>query len=98
MEKKKLVTIVSESSIERQVLDGIKKLKITGYTIVEARGSGAHGSRGDESEHDRNIRIEAICDEEQAHQLIQSLMQKYSKNYAMVAYTSDIEVFRSGKF
>lgn len=96
--KKKLVTIISESSIERRVLDDIRRFKIKGYTIVEARGSGAHGFRGDESEHDRNIRIEAICEEACARQLIEHLMKVYYKNYAMIAYLSDVEVFRSDKF
>jgi nitrogen regulatory protein P-II 2 len=96
--KRKLVTIISESSIERRVLDDIRRLKIKGYTIVEARGSGAHGARSDESEHDRNIRIEAICDETVARQLIEHLMKTYYKNYAMITYMTDVEVFRSDKF
>lgn len=96
--KRKLVTIVAEAVLERWIEQDMLRLGIHGYTVVEARGAGAHGVRSAESEQDRNVRIEAICEERVAEAVVQHLFDKYSQNYAMVLYLTDVEVIRPGKF
>ena len=46
----------------------------------------------------RNIRVEVICARAQAETLLAHLQVRYFANYAMVAYLSEVEVLRPGKF
>lgn len=96
--KRKLLTIVTEAVIERQVVDDLKRMKIHGYTLMEARGWGSHGSRSAQGEQDRNVRIEAICDDETAEVIVEYLRDHYYRNFAMITFLQDVEVLRPEKF
>ncbi|NCN27119.1 transcriptional regulator [bacterium] len=96
--KRKLLTIITESIMEDAIEQELKLYKISGYTILDARGSGQSGLRDANHETDKNIRIEAICTEEIAKKLSLHLKQTYYENYAMVLFLTDVEVLRPDKF
>jgi nitrogen regulatory protein PII len=98
MEKRKLVTIVTEVSIEQLVIHDIKKLGAHGYTSVSASGEGSRGMRQGDWDLNKNVRIEIICDETTARAIADHLMNTYYEHYAMVVYIADVEVLRPGKF
>lgn len=91
----KLLTIYTEAALESSLIRKIDKLGATGYTITNARGKGSSGSRTAFWEANSNIRIEIMCNEEVATAISHSLHEKYGKNYAMMTFTSDIEVMGS---
>jgi hypothetical protein len=93
-----LVTIVTEAVLERQLAEDLKRLGAHGYTIVEARGEGSRGIRAAEWEYSRNIRVETICEQHVAEAIMKHLVATYYANYAMIAYTSEVEVMRPEKF
>lgn len=95
---KKLVTIITESILESMLVKDLKVLGAKGYTIVEARGSGAHGTRSADWGQNQNIKIEVICGDATAQQIIEHCQNNYYTNYAMVVFTADIQVMRSEKF
>ena len=97
-EKRTLLTVFTESSIEQVLVRDMNRLGVKGYTISEARGKGSRGVRDASWDESRNIRIEVICAREQAEALLTHLQERYYSNYAMVAYFSDVEVLRPGKF
>ncbi len=96
--QKKLVTIITESILEQMLVKDLKDLGAKGYTIVEARGSGAHGTRSADWGQNQNIKIEIICNDSTAQAICEHCQKNYYSNYAMVVFTSDIKVLRSDKF
>ena len=97
-EKRTLLTVFTEASIEHVLIRDMDRLGIRGYTISDARGKGSRGVRDASWDESRNIRIEVICDRPQAEMLLGHLQTRYYSNYAMVAFFTDVEVLRPGKF
>ena len=94
----KLVTIVTEAVIERQLLDELDELGASGYTVTNARGRGHSGERHDGWEHTANIRIEVVCGQELANKILLHLKEHYYSHFAMVVYQADVGVLRPEKF
>lgn len=90
----KLLTIITESVLETTLARELDRLNARGYTITDARGKGHHGVRNAGWEPSSNIRIEVACDEATAGAIAGFLEKNYSDNYAMILFTSDIEVLR----
>jgi hypothetical protein len=97
-EKRTLLTIFTESSIEQLLIRDMDRMGVRGYTVSDARGKGSRGVRDASWDESRNIRIEVICARPQAEALLSHLQLRYYSNYAMVAYMSEVEVLRPGKF
>ena len=94
----KLLTIFTEASLESRLINDIKQRGGLGYTITNARGRGTQGDRNASWDANSNIRIEIICTALFAEKMGQFLQAKYYDNYAMVSFTSDIQVLRPEKF
>ena len=94
----KVLTIITEATIESSLLDDFEALGVKGFTIVDARGKGRRGARMGGWETNSNIRIEIICNTELAKTISTFLKDKYYENYAIVMYLSDTQVFRLDKF
>ena len=94
----KVLTIITEASIESSLVDDFESLGVRGFTIVDARGKGRRGSRMGGWDSSSNIRIEIICDADQANTISAFIKDKYFETYAIVIYLSDSQVFRLDKF
>ena len=44
-EKRKLVTVITEASLERELAQELERLGAHGYTVADVRGKGGHGER-----------------------------------------------------
>lgn len=97
-EKRTLLTVFTEAPIEHVLIKDMDRLGIRGYTISDARGKGSRGVRDAAWDESKNIRIEIICNRNQAEALLAHLQERYYSNYAMVAYLSEVEVLRPAKF
>jgi len=95
---RKLVTIITESSLETTLTRDVEKLGAHGYTISDARGKGARGVRDAGWDASSNIRMEVICNDNTAQAIIAHLAAKYYDNYAMVIYSMDVSILRPEKF
>lgn len=95
---KKLLVIISESSLERFLVRDVKQFGAHGYTIVDARGGGTHGTRDADWEGNRSIRMEVICDDTVAERIAEHVLTQYGKNYSLSIYFSDVAVLRKEKF
>ena len=96
--RRKLLTVVTESALERQLVHDVLEFGAHGYTISEARGGGAHGEMQGAFSLDSNIRMDVICDDTVAERLALHLRDHYYSNYAMVVFLSEVEVLRPEKF
>lgn len=95
---KKLLVIISEAPLEKFLVRDVKQLGAHGYTIVDARGGGAHGTRDADWEGNRSIRMEVICDAPVAEKIASHVLDQYGKNYVLSLYLSDVAVIRKDKF
>ena len=95
---RKLVSVICEAALERQLVAEAQLLGIGGYTISDVRGGGTHGVRGGEWEAERSIEFKVVCEGAAAERLSHTLMERYGTHFALVLYASDVGVLRAGKF
>ncbi|RMA81279.1 P-II family nitrogen regulator [Umboniibacter marinipuniceus] len=95
---KTLITIVTEASLENKLSKELDDFGVHGYTITDARGKGARGLRSGDWDVESNIRIEVICSELIARELMNLLQERYYDNFAMITYSHEVFVLRPEKF
>ena len=96
--KKILITIVTESSLESRLSKEFDKIGVLGYTIIDARGKGARGERNADWDADSNIQVEVICSAAMADKIWELLKEKYFEDYAMITHSHEVLVLRPDKF
>ena len=97
-EKRTLLTVFCEASLEPLLMRDMDRMAIRGYTFSDARGKGSRGVRDASWDEARNIRVEVICARDQAETLLAHLQARYYAHYAMVDCLSEVEVLRPEKF
>jgi len=95
---RKLVTIITEAVIEKDLVLELEKLGVSGYTITDARGKGHSGVRNTGWEHGANIRVEVVCDDGLADALADNLKKRCYENYTMILFVTEVDVLRPEKF
>ena len=55
---RKLVTVITEANLERDLVRELDALGVAGYTVSDARGRGDKGLRASHWGHSSNIRVE----------------------------------------
>lgn len=95
---RKLVTIVAEAALEATLTRELERLGAPGYTICDARGRGRRGVRSAGWDLSGNIRVEVVCGADVAAAIAACLRERYSDDYALILFTSDVEVLRTEKF
>lgn len=95
--ERQLVTIVAEAVLRRRLLDDIRSLGATGYSISTTDGSGTGGRQTSDWE-GPHVRIETIVRDEVADAILAHLVEHYFTNYAVVAWASTVRVARPAKF
>lgn len=98
MTARKLLTIICEADLERILVGLLGNLGARGYTIMDARGHGAHGERDGLWPPSANIRIEVLCDETLAGKIATVLQERYYEGYGMIVFIVDAQVLRPDKF
>jgi len=96
--QRRLLTIVTEAALERELLAEFDALGVRGYTITDARGKGGRGRRQSEWAQQGNIRIEIVCDAPLAERVAARLRERYYDHYAMILFLQDVSVLRPDKF
>ncbi len=96
--RRKLLTVITGSNLERDVVREIEALGVGGYTISDARGRDYHGLRASHWGHSSNIRLEIVCDTPLAERVLARLREKYYEYYAIVMWAVDVGVLRPDKF
>ena len=96
---RKLVTIIAEASLETELAAALTAIGVSGYTALDCRGAGRHGSRpGDLGLQSRNVRIEVLCDDARADAIVERLQGQYFADWAIILYLSDVQVLRPHRF
>ena len=95
---RRLLTIVTEAALERELVAEFDTLGVRGYTITDARGKGGRGRRQSDWAQQGNIRVEIVCDSAVAERVAARLRERYYDHYAMILFLQDVSVLRPDKF
>jgi nitrogen regulatory protein P-II 2 len=95
---KKLLVIISEAALEKQLVRDARQFGAHGYTIYDVRGGGERGEREAQWDADRLIEMKVICDATVVETLARHVLERYAPHYAMTLFTADVGVFRPQKF
>lgn len=95
---RKMLTIITESILEKPLIAEALRCGAHGYTVHDVRGAGEHGAREQLWEADRTLEIKVICTEEVANQIADKVLATYAQNYRIAMFMLDVGVFRANKF
>jgi nitrogen regulatory protein PII len=95
---RRMVTIVTEATLERALIAELETLGARGFTITDVRGKGSRGTRKSDWAQEGNIRVEVICDPALAESLAELVQARFYDHYAMILFMQDVSVLRPGKF
>lgn len=95
---KKLLTVITEQRIEKEIIPILKSCGAHGYTATDARGEGSRGVRSGSWDESGNVRIEIVCENDVAERIAERLEKDFYTNYAMILFISDVITLRSEKF
>lgn len=95
---RRLLTIVTEAVLERELVAELEALGVRGYTITDARGKGGRGTRKSDWAQEGNIRVEIVCETAVAERVAARLRERYYDHYAMILFLQDVSVLRPDKF
>jgi nitrogen regulatory protein PII len=93
----KKMTIVAERLLRESLLKLLREVGATGYTMTAVEGAGSRGVNAGDFE-GRNVQIETIVSAKVAEAILNRIAAEYLENYAVIAYVSDVDVLRGGKF
>lgn len=91
------VTIVAESILESRLIDDLRAAGALGWTITSAHGEGPRGRRVSDFE-GGNVRVETLVSEDVAERIWSRLAQAYFPNYAITAWTHEVQVARPDRY
>ncbi len=92
-----LLTIVAEHVLRERLINTLQSVGVRGFTIYEVEGEGSRHRRISEVL-GSNVKIETIVSDELASQLLEILKRDYFARFAVIAYTSQVNVIRGEKY
>lgn len=97
MEKKKLLTLITESHLEHRISDVLTAAGAKGLTITSARGHGPRNERFSDIE-GGSIRVESVMAPEVLTEVLSVLERDYLPDYAVTLWVSDVDVMRPERY
>ena len=94
----KLLTIITNDSMEERIVGMFKKYGVSGYTMLRVGGASSSGHESDMSGFDANILAKVIVPEERLAVLLESCERKLRKGYHLTVYVTDVQVITPDKF
>jgi hypothetical protein len=86
-----LVTIIGEAVLQNHLIQLLRALKVSGYTIIPAQGAGSHGRRmGDIAGYNTNIEVKTIVSPEISDTLLEEL-KTFQSTHALIAFREKVE-------
>lgn len=95
---KKLLVIITEAALERQLVRDVRKLGAQGYTVHDVRGGGSTGEREGAWEADRTIEMKVVCDEDVADRIAEHVLVTHGPHYGLTLFFADVAVLRMEKY
>jgi hypothetical protein len=86
-----LVTIIGEAVLQERLIHLFSQLKVSGYTLIPAKGAGSHGKRmGDVAGYNTNVEIKTIVSATISDQIMEAL-RPFQATHALIAFRQEVE-------
>jgi len=95
--KLKKVTIIAEKLLRDPLVDLLRKHGATGWSISAVEGEGSRQNSTSDFE-GRNVQIEAIVSDTNCDSIMEDIAKNYFEDWAIITYSSDVEVLRGNKY
>jgi len=95
----KLVTVVGETVIMKDIAEEGMKLGATGFTLSEVIGEGARSARNVATTTGaKTMKLEFVVPGEVATAILTHVSHEYFEHYAIIAWLSDVQVVRGQQY
>ena len=91
----KKITIIAEEILASHLIGDLKKLGAKGFSRSSVSGEGTRNLRRNTGE---NVKLEAIVSQSVSDQILGYMFEHYFEDYAMIAYSENVEVIRGEKY
>ncbi|MEY3029444.1 MAG: hypothetical protein RL198_841 [Actinomycetota bacterium] len=95
--KRKLLTVVIESSLARRLEADLIKCGAKGFTSGLAHGSGPKNQRASDID-GGNVRIETVVTEVVLDSIVETLQADYFPHYDLSCWIADVDVLRDERY
>jgi nitrogen regulatory protein P-II 2 len=95
---KKLLVIIAEAALEKQLEQDVRRLGAQGYTVYDVRGAGHTGEREGAWEADRTIEMKVVCQADVADNIARHVLQAYGQHFGLTLFFADVAVVRPEKY
>jgi hypothetical protein len=86
-----LVTIIGEAVLQERLIHLFTQLRVSGYTLIPAKGAGSHGKRmGDVAGYNTNVEIKTIVSATISDQIMEAL-KPFQATHALIAFRQEVE-------
>ena len=97
LNKRKLVTIVIETSLAHRLEEDLVDCGAKGFTSSLAHGAGPKNQRSSDIE-GGNVRIETVVSDSVLEAILEKLKSNYFPHYAISCWVSEVEVVRDERY
>lgn len=95
----KLVTVVGETIIMKDIADEAVELGATGFTMTEVIGQGARNARNViDTGGAKTMRAEFVVPMDVAAKILSHVSHTYFEHYACIAWIADVQVVRGQQY
>jgi len=93
----KKITIVAERVLHEQIVELLKRHKVSGWTVQNVTGEGSRGLRASEWE-GSNVQVYTLVPQAIADAIMEEIAEHFFEHWSVVVYSQDVEVLRPGKY
>ena len=93
----KLLTVICEPVLTQKLIELIRDIGATGFTLTEVRGEGSSHRQSGEVP-DSKVKIEILATNDLATKLMREIATQYFEDYSLITYSIDAQAIRADKF
>ena len=93
----RLVTIICEPVLSSAVIELIKSVGASGFTLTDVRGEGS-GEKNSGEVPEEKLKLEVVADSALASKIMNEISTVYFENYSIIVYATEISIVRPNKF
>jgi nitrogen regulatory protein PII len=93
----RLVTVVAERVLRDRLVEAVRALGATGYTLTDVHGEGTRGVRPNALD-GPSVKLEVIVPEDVAEAIVAHVAATYFEHYSLIVYMQEAQVVRSSKY
>lgn len=94
----KLITIIVADVLEEMLVETVRRRGASGYTLIRARGAGAHGPQSGTLWADTNLSLQVVLPPERLPGLLDDLEALIDQGHHLTVFVTDVAVLGREKF